>query len=51
MKFVVYREKNIKSQCEKLIAQVFDDKIQPNFSKYGDEYKKITGMQSLKMVD
>lgn len=45
------KEKNIKSQCEKLIAQVFDDNIQPNFSKYGDEYKKITGMQSLKTVD
>lgn len=45
------KEKNIKSQCEKLIANIFDDKIQPDFSKYGNEYKKITGLKSLNSTD
>lgn len=41
------KDKAVASKCEKLMQDFLDDKIQPDFSKYGDEYKKITGMNGL----
>lgn len=41
------KERSIVSKCEKLVEDIFDDKYQPNFSKYGTEYKKMTGLSEI----
>ena len=43
------KERSIVSKCEKLVEDIFDDKYQPDFSKYNKEYKEITGMNSLQI--
>ena len=42
------KDKSIEGKCGKFFKDVLDDKYMPNFSRYGDEYKKMTGYDDLR---
>ncbi|WP_180051874.1 hypothetical protein [Acinetobacter sp. YH12099] len=42
------KEKSIEKPCRDYFDEILEDKVQPNFSDFGNEYKKITGIGSLK---
>ena len=42
------KEKSIEKPCRDYFDEILEDKVQPNFSDFRKEYKKITGIGSLK---